>query len=225
MHRTFVLVLTMIYFVGCSVCKPQPLSAYPVEQEQIDKSLITGEPCPPPCWQGITPGQTNYLDTYGILSQLEFIDQDSMSNTSDAYLSWHSSFTDTEKAPIGSINFNEDGIVSRIAIWQLEYPLSLQELFEIVGEPEAVTFFLSGGNFPECYHTIFIWPTDGLEVALPPIPPSELPDSPPYITGDELIMEVRYFEPMDGINQYTEASYRDLEYQAWEGYEALQLEP
>ena len=36
-----------------------------------DDSLLNGEPCAPPCWQGITPGETSIADALAIVANLD----------------------------------------------------------------------------------------------------------------------------------------------------------
>lgn len=60
--RTKVGLLTALlaFITGCQVTLEQP----------SDRSILTDEPCPAPCWQGIVPGETTIDEAVAILDAL-----------------------------------------------------------------------------------------------------------------------------------------------------------
>jgi hypothetical protein len=44
------------------------------EPPPLDRSLLTGEPCEPPCWQGLTPGESTEEDVDEFLRTTRFVD-------------------------------------------------------------------------------------------------------------------------------------------------------
>ncbi len=46
-----------------------------------DETLITGEPCLPPCWYGIIPEETSIRDAVQILTTIPFVDPKSVKET------------------------------------------------------------------------------------------------------------------------------------------------
>ncbi len=59
------LVLVLLLAVAVSACLPQP--TFRSEEFLDDQSLLTNEPCEPPCWNGITPGETLWSDAVQII--------------------------------------------------------------------------------------------------------------------------------------------------------------
>ena len=60
----------------CKLKEPNVVSGRRVRF--VDKSLLKGEPCAPPCWQGTTPGTTSETRAVYILKRLEFVNPDSV---------------------------------------------------------------------------------------------------------------------------------------------------
>jgi hypothetical protein len=66
MLRTRHLLYLVLFVMVATACVPQtpPL----VSEEYLeDESLLTGEPCEPPCWNGITPGETTWEEALEVL--------------------------------------------------------------------------------------------------------------------------------------------------------------
>ncbi|HUW14593.1 MAG TPA: hypothetical protein VM537_33040, partial [Anaerolineae bacterium] len=55
-------VLILGLCVGCG--EPPP---------PVDTSLLTGEPCEPPCWQGLTPGESTEEDVAEFMKATRFV--------------------------------------------------------------------------------------------------------------------------------------------------------
>jgi hypothetical protein len=99
---------------------------------------------------------------------------------------------------IDYINFASDGTVSLISI-DLEYALSVQELIELVGEPD---YYLARLVHPEapCLMFELYWPGDGLRVTLEPLPGGA--GLPPAT----YVLEADYFAPADDLTGYLSVS-------------------
>jgi hypothetical protein len=59
------LLLIVFALLAVAACQPPPLLRDP--QMLNDNSLVTGQPCSAPCWQGITPGETTWNDALTIV--------------------------------------------------------------------------------------------------------------------------------------------------------------
>jgi hypothetical protein len=57
---------------GCGMLEPQK------EPEIADRSFISGEPCEPPCWYGLIPGESTEDQLDDVLSTLPFVEKDSI---------------------------------------------------------------------------------------------------------------------------------------------------
>ncbi|NIN68634.1 MAG: hypothetical protein GTO63_28795, partial [Anaerolineae bacterium] len=55
----------MIYLTSCERAEHEPLVA---------EGLLTGEPCGPPCWQGLVPGTSTEAEVDEFLAASEYVD-------------------------------------------------------------------------------------------------------------------------------------------------------
>lgn len=60
--------LCLVMFICLSSCRPVPTTPQP-EIEVGDGGFLTGEPCGPPCFWGIVPGETTEAETVEILQE------------------------------------------------------------------------------------------------------------------------------------------------------------
>lgn len=70
--KRLLLLLVPLLVLGATACLPTV--SLRSESFLDDESLISGEPCEAPCWNGITPGETNWADALAILEATESID-------------------------------------------------------------------------------------------------------------------------------------------------------
>ena len=94
----FVLCL-MISLLILSNCGKQEVATLPTSTLSVSTfgkdvwgtNWIKGLPCKPPCWYGITPGQTTETDAINILKSLPFVNTSSITTTyllQGSYASW-----------------------------------------------------------------------------------------------------------------------------------------
>ncbi len=96
-----------------------------------DLSLLTGEPCGPPCWQNISPGKTDMQDALQIISQLDSI---TIAQATDAEIV----FGYASGPPCCQIVSDDQGLVTAIVL-QLAPQALVGEVIQILGEPQYVT--------------------------------------------------------------------------------------
>lgn len=70
----FILVLIMAATSGCK--SYDVASPACVLDNSCNGLFVENQTCVPPCWQGLTPGETSFTDALTILKDLDFIDQD-----------------------------------------------------------------------------------------------------------------------------------------------------
>jgi hypothetical protein len=133
---------------------------------EADLSLVTGEPCEPPCWYGLMPGESTKDETLQTLETLTFVHRDSI-----RVLSTYASTPERELIEWdyrrGLITLDEE-IVSTISV-DLLYNLELGELVELMGEPTGYFVYtfpppdnISIGPICVSAEAEFIWPEQGL---------------------------------------------------------------
>ncbi|MBN1119495.1 MAG: hypothetical protein JXJ17_00330 [Anaerolineae bacterium] len=184
----------------------------------VDQSLITGDPCEPPCWYGIEPG-IEESEAYEILQDISFVDSDTIEFvTHDSIYHWRYSepFSDSG----GALIIENEKVVS--IHYGLPCDLTLAEVIETYDVPSwlHINIYRQSGG-PKALVTI-AWPRNGFHVQF-----SEKVDR--YSTGaeiypDTLIELVTYFEPYDGsmetLVEDAGADWGQYEqfYYEWTGY-------
>lgn len=172
----------------------------------VDKSLLTGEPCAPPCWYGITPGITSDTEAVEILTKLEFVNPDSVdlkrSKSGEGTIAWRTIFTENESNMIGVFS-DQHGIVYRIDIDELWYQVTLQELIDTLGEPSGIMTHRI--RFPDgwsdCMTVHIVWFDKGLEVTVGSISLTE--EAVSHIGPNLHVSEVTYFPSTSSLEGYT----------------------
>ncbi len=113
-----------------------------------DETLITGEPCLPPCWYGIIPEETSIRAAVQILMTIPFVDPKSVKETTrDLY-------KNTDKSILwnyqGTSDFGGDLSIKNGSViwWQVSYPnyLNLEDIVDVIGVPNWVWAGRAGGG-------------------------------------------------------------------------------
>ena len=213
--------LTVVALTSCG--EPPPL----------DTSLLSGEPCEPPCWQGLTPGQSTEEDVVEFMRATRFVDTRSVRRGSYTRLTrggeevagvtihWRSS------GGLGPCNYFsiEEGVLKYITI--CPYPgVTLGRLIDRYGPPEKYIASrpISGRLY---YDVTLFYPTHGFTVDL----------VRPYEDGtlqpENSVSDVWYFRaaPLERFLQLSyEAGYggppaKELEVlRDWPGYGPIELD-
>jgi hypothetical protein len=137
-----------------------------LDSAEVDTSLVTGEPCASPCWQGLLPGESTKQEALQALEMLSFVNSDTISVRIPV-----SPFEGRELIEwmYGTGEIVVDNEIVRSITVDLFYDLELQRLVEIIGEPAGyfVWVFPPPDNIsigPICVSAAveFIWPEEGL---------------------------------------------------------------
>lgn len=134
-----------------------------------DVSLLTSQPCAPPCWYNIVPGRSTSDDVRRILPTLPFIDAQSIkeqhSEEDRSYFRWR--YTNPPGAS-GSILLQNDIVVMVEA--EPGIKLELREVVDRFGPPDRVlpnNFVLPDGGY---YAVLIYYPNKGLAFGTPRLP-------------------------------------------------------
>lgn len=236
--RLVVLLLLVTILSSCTSrreCQP-PLPALPSRgnADKVDRSLITGDPCGAPCWQGIVPGESTTVENItSTLDNAPFVErtythQFDSNDSADVY--WISSLSDQSDSA-GHIFVTASGEVSYIFVKWLEYELTIQELIDSMGAPDWV-YLISHDAFegigpppPTCYETEVLWLDQGVRVMIPRLSEDQVSPDGRLVTPDTRVISVFYFPPAASLDEYLDylgsspASSRY--YQEWNGLEAI----
>ena len=192
-------------------------------------SVILADPrCAAPCWNGITPGQTDIEETYSILGETNGVEENGIMLNYDrddtlTSIQWY--FQRPVPEQLGTIHFEQD-IVTAIDLLSVN-SITLGEAFDLLGEPALLwTRVGSGENNREYLDVFLLDPARGfrLELVLDiPAGSNEVELKP--TTG---VFSVLYFDPQ-AFQRLLEArilipapgpSFPE-DFQAWPGYGPL----
>jgi len=166
------------------------------ESPPVDTSLLTGEPCEPPCWQGLTPGVSTHEEVNEFVRTSGFVNPQTLypgrlsrgGQRVGVSLQWrsiagrgrgHNSFT------------IEDGVLKYIIIYP-DYDLTLESLIDRHGAPGKFLVIIAGSGLPYLSVTLF-YPTHGFTATV------ELPIDDAQLLPESIVSRVWYFQaaPLD----------------------------
>jgi hypothetical protein len=214
---------------ACTQLKCDSPASYIVSGELadlVDRSLITQEHCAAPCWYGIVPGATSEIEMFESLEELDFIDKESLETTELAdggkMVQWGTVFPE-DPGRSGRIIVSSEGVVSTITIYRLWYQTTLQEVIQIIGEPDGVVaepYGLPDGPV-ECIDTSVIWFDKGLQVSLPSQSLSQA-NQAAFVEPQSQIETVFFFPSVSNLDEYLEiigSPYLRDDFTPWKGFE------
>ncbi len=199
----------------------------------VDTSLLTGEPCEPPCWHGLTAGVSTDDEVDEFLGTSELVDRSTLfrghvtSGRGDVVgvtLQWWST-ADMANVPrqFGNSIVIKDGLAQYMTIW-LDVEVTLQGLLERYGPPESFTAWREGVEVSYVKVTLY-YPRHGFTATLT-IPPYDV-----QLTPESEVVRVWYFRAA-ALEEFL-ALTRDSGYptvsedilQVWHGYGPMELIP
>jgi len=126
--------------------------------------ILTSTQCDPPCWYGIQPGKTDYLEIPGLLEQISGLSERNINwefNINDRLINVHWTFQRPVDDSYGYIYFDENKVVEVIKIYIIN-SLTISESFGKLGEPEQYwTEVGTRENRDEYLDIYFLYPTNG----------------------------------------------------------------
>ncbi len=171
MHiRTLFKIAVVIAVMLLAACKPVDTTYQPVPTV-VEPGLAYGEPCKPPCWRGLTPGQSTRADVAKAIEQLR------ASGWAQSIERGHLGFfvrpsPFTNQGTVGL--YVENDVVARIH-GNLLFDYSLGELVRQLGEPENLYLVYRGGqprkasceehDFKDAIHSgavVILYPSQGM---------------------------------------------------------------
>ncbi len=132
--RLFALVVIGLTFV-VAACSPPP----ELRNDELlhNPSLVTGDPCAVPCWNGITPGETSFQDAWTILEDspdLTNVSSEDVEDPNARVLSWQ----EGDGQPCCWL-LSEDGETVTMMSLATAPDVSIGDFVEVHGEPSYVS--------------------------------------------------------------------------------------
>ncbi|NIN64367.1 MAG: hypothetical protein GTO63_06635 [Anaerolineae bacterium] len=203
------------------------------EPPSVDTSLLTGEPCEPPCWQGLTPGVSTEEEVNEFVRTSELVDRttlfrgDITRGTGEVVgvsVQWWSR-ADTAGVPrqFGNSFSIKDGILQYMTIF-LDVEVTVEDLLERYGPPDKFSAYMVGAH-PAWVELTLYYPEYGFMSELI-IPPDDV-----RLTPEREVLYVWYFRAAP-LEEFLEMS-RDIGHptvsddvlQDWQGYGPMELIP
>jgi hypothetical protein len=128
-----------------------------------DRSLFTGLPCAPPCWQGIVPGETTAQEAMQILQSSPYVKKESIGKTGSYTLGAIEAYW--EVAPGGVVIGLQDGLVRDIT-FNTPYRLTLGQVMEEFGPPESLMVYTTGVPESLRWGIAIHYPSSGMEFSM-----------------------------------------------------------
>jgi hypothetical protein len=150
-------------------------------------SLLTGEPCEPPCWQGLTPGESTEQDVYEFVQTSELVDRcggifcSDITTAAAGVIGVSIQWGSTHGRGGGDFNI-QDGVLEDMFIYP-SYHLTLEDLIERYGPPDKFHVMVTGLHVPALEVTLF-YPSYGFTADL------ELPVDEPVLRPESSIVRL-----------------------------------
>jgi len=207
--------------VGCGVTQ-EPLVA---------QGLLTGEPCEPPCWEGLTPGQSTEQEFAALLDASEQVDHGSVRRESGGcgeLTYWRN------RVPFASLSTRSGWTsnyactshkVLKVVMEYLPYEVRMEQLFDNYGPPDALRAQPAGIPERPYVEVSLYYPARGLMCQL------ELADADEPLKAETRVIRAWYFAPTSleslanpgsGV-PFPPAEYAADVLQEWPGYGAIEL--
>ena len=159
----------------------------------VGMSLLTGDPCEPPCWQGLTPGQSTEDDALEFLRSSRFVDTRTIYRAAlsrggqvvGSSIQWRS--TAARSSNVDSNDFAIEGGVLRDMIIYPDYDVTLESLLQRYGPPDKLHVMVTGRHVPMLQVTLF-YPSYGFTATL------ELPADQLVLRPETTVIQVWYSE-------------------------------
>jgi hypothetical protein len=187
------------------------------ELQEMDVEIGISESCLPPCWYGLIPYESTTDEVRATLSELEIVEAQSIeysySEDGDKVIVQYKSALVDSSLYGGRLEII-DGILNQIEI-VVEYELSVQELLDVLGEPDFYEIVPYGGESTDVVVRL-LWLDNGLLVSLPEFPPGT------RIGPDMLVKRMVYSKPGATVSSYLENKGSPTQFSAsyisWNGF-------
>jgi hypothetical protein len=150
--RHLVVIILVLLVASCTRQK---------DETRIDKSFLTDEPCPPPCWYGLKVGESSEEEVREAVSSLQFIRSSSIREWGAVWINDKSaeeiiwSCYQIDKTLCGGALVSNDRLKR---IWFIVgYSMNLSEVVSKLGHPAYVDYGFVGVEVLGCEITMY-WP-------------------------------------------------------------------
>lgn len=168
---------TMTYLTSCEPAEHEPLVA---------EGLLTGEPCGPPCWQGLVPGTSTEAEVDEFLAASEYVDGVSK----EEYWKTHAiRWRPRRQIPGRNNSFAARNGMLIIMRMYVDTQVTLGQVVDRYGPPDKFESRLSPHPGPVYIVVDLFYREHGMMVEL------ELSEDDPELRPETEVVIVEYYEP------------------------------
>lgn len=162
-------------------------SCSPAQERLVAKGLVEGEPCAPPCWQGLVPGVSTQEEVEELLRTSRYVDPESI-------------YKDTQWGPVaiwwqrrwqtqGENSFTvQDGVLEVMSMY-LDSQVTVEQLMNRYGPPDKFAADFSVHPEPVYIVVHLFYRELGMMLEL------RLSEDDRELSPEAEIVRIRYFEP------------------------------
>lgn len=173
--------------------------------------ILTDEPCAPPCWQGITPGDV--VDRNALAKQLRRLSSVRSVREDGNTLKW---LWNTQRG-VNSIYIGQDNAIQNITL-QVDFELTVEDMIGKYGLPEAINAAPFGYGEDVYILMNLFYPQHGLTCRV-----QVLPYNHPVLEPHSTVYEVTYTTTVESVEVWFDTKAEDMSLQPWPGYGELEI--
>jgi hypothetical protein len=188
------------------------LSSYkPQTQTDVPEGILSGLPCAPPCWQGLTPG--DIIEPKELAAFLEEFPSISNYKIGEFGVSWVWQWEQAKNAYPNSIGLDEQ-VITRISL-TINKKLTIDQVLSKYSPPYAIDVALAGLPEKSYVKLRLIYPLQGMTLVV------YLPQKNPQLRPETEIKEVVYVAPFDSYQDWKDAQTDVIPFFEWPGYGSI----
>ena len=191
-----------------------------------DRSLLTHEPCAPPCWQGLLPDVSTLAEVSQYVESSSVVGEHYRDTYADrTIIRWQSTIGGRSQRTWNAFSIR-DGVLIAMRI-HLDYEVTLEQLLDKYGIPEKFRTQLESGGGVDALVNLY-YPAQGL-IAQLEVDPS---DGHHELEEETKVTRVWYFSPtsVDGLFDLAgvvpfpdKKEHAEMVLQDWHGYGFVDL--
>ena len=150
MNRSLLLLLVLSLLIASACAAEVNLLD---ETKLKDTSLLSREPCAPPCWNGIVPGETSYRDAKIIIEDAEGLQNIQESEAEEGQTIRALGFSEGDAAMCCQVSAQDGETIDTILL-QLAPQMTLGPVLNAYGEP---SYLIGGEQSAEQAYMALLW--------------------------------------------------------------------